>query len=478
MILQRFYDDNLAQASYLVACEKTKKAAVVDPTIDVAVYTRAATDAKLTITHVLETHVHADFLSGGAALAAESGAELCVSAEGDEKWGYDFSSVPRARKLRDGDEISLGGVTLRVLHTPGHTPEHVSFLVVDSARGDAAAGAFTGDFIFVGDVGRPDLLEKAVGAEGTMRESASALYRSLQTFLRTQPDHLQIWPGHGAGSACGKALGAMPSSTLGYEKLFNWGLTAKSENAFIAEVLKDQPPPPRYFASMKKRNRLAEVVRMSAEPSELPADSVTAALGGGATIVDTRAAESFAAAHIPGTINIPFNKSFLNWSGSLIDPARDIIVIAEDTANANTIARELSKIGLGPIRGWFGPRVIDQWKASGSPLETISQITVREVHDNPNTGPTIIDVRAPYEWAEGHIPGAIHIPLAELPGKAAELAAAGTAVAVHCKGGGRSAIAASILRARGVATVLNISDGFDAWTAAGFPATRGGSSQR
>ena len=469
MILQRFYDENLAQASYLVACEKTKKAAVVAPTSDVAVYTRAASEAKLTSTHVLEPPVHADFLSGGASLVAETGAELCLSAEGDDKWGYDFAGIPNAHKLRDGDEISLGSVTIRVLHTPGHTPEHVSFLVVDSTRGDAPAGAFTGDFIFVGDVGRPDLLERAVGAEGTMKAGASALYGSLQKFVRAQPDHLQIWPGHGAGSACGKALGSMPSSTLGYEKLFNWGLTTKSEDAFVTEVLKDQPPPPRYFAEMKKRNRLAEVVRMPAGLSELPGDSITTVLSGGATVVDTRPAKSFATAHIPGTINIPFNKSFVNWSGALIDPARDIIVIAESSVNANEITRELSKIGLGRVRGWLAAAVIDRWKASGSALETIAQVSVREVHDNPNTGTTIIDVRAPYEWAEGHIPGAIHIPLAELPEKAAELAAAGKPVAVHCKGGGRSSIAASILRAKGVASVSNISEGFDGWKAAEFP---------
>ena len=469
MILTRFYDDNLAQASFLVACEKTKKAAIIDPNVDIETYTRAAAAQKLTITHVLETHVHADFLSGGATLAADTGAELCVSAEGDPKWGYDFSGLPKARKLHDGDVISLGTVSLRALHTPGHTPEHLTFVVSDTTRGDAPAGAFTGDFIFVGDVGRPDLLEKAAGAEGTMRAGAALLYKTLQKFVATQPDHLQLWPGHGAGSACGKALGAMPSTTLGYEKLFNWAFQTKSEDAFVAAVLKDQPPPPRYFAEMKKRNRLGEIVRMPKAPAALPPDSVSTALSGGATIVDTRPATTYAAGHIPGTINIPFNKSFLNWTGALVDPSRDVILICENAEEAERIARELAKIGLGRIRGYFPSNVMDAWKKSGSPPETISQVSVREVHDHPDSGTTIIDVRAPYEWSEGHIPGAIHIPLAELPEKAAQLAEAGNPVAVHCKGGGRSSIAASILRAKGIASVSNISEGFDGWRQAGFP---------
>jgi hydroxyacylglutathione hydrolase len=471
MILKRFYDDNLAQASYLVACEKTKKAFVVDPTIESAIYTDAAAQQKLAITHVFETHVHADFLSGGAALAKESGAELCLSGEGDAKWGYDFNSAKSARKLHDGDEISFGTVRVRVLHTPGHTPEHLTFLVSDASRGDAPIGALTGDFIFVGDVGRPDLLELAVGAEGTMRESARTLYKSIRKFLASQPDHLQIWPGHGAGSACGKALGSMPSSTLGYEKLFNWALAEQSEEKFIEEVLKDQPPPPRYFAEMKKRNRLAEIPKRAVEIAALPADSAGAALKGGATILDTRPAKSFAAGHIPGTINVPFNKSFLNWSGALIDPARDLILIAADAADANHIARELAKIGMTRITGWLGADALEKWKKSGANLETIPQISVRELGETSTTRPTVLDVRAPYEWSEGHIPGAIHIPLAELPAKAAELAAAGNPVAVHCKGGGRSSIAASVLRANGVA-VSNVTEGFDGWAAAGLPVLR------
>ena len=472
MILERFYDDNLAQAAYLIGCEKGRGAMVVDPTIDIGIYINAAARRKLRITHVLETHVHADFLSGGASLAKETGAELCLSGEGDAKWGYDFTSVKSARKLRDGDEISLGSVTARAIHTPGHTPEHLTFLVRDSSRGDAPVGACTGDFIFVGDVGRPDLLEKAAGAEGTMRQAAALLHSSLRKFAAAQPDHLQIWPGHGAGSACGKALGAMPSSTLGYEKLFNWAFAMSSEDAFIAEVLKDQPPPPRYFAKMKKRNRLAEPVAIGTTPAKLPHDSIGAALGGGTAVVDTRSADEFGAGHIPGTINIPWNKSFVNWAGSLIEDGRRLVLIAEDESVAEQIARDLSKIGLSDISGWVDAGAIGSWRAAGRKLETISKIGVTEAHQKSGNGTTIVDVRAPYEWSEGHIAGAVLIPLAQLPEKAAELAAAGAPVAVHCQGGSRSAIAASILRARGVASVSNMSEGFAGWAASGLPVSR------
>jgi hydroxyacylglutathione hydrolase len=473
MILQRFYDDNLAQASYLLGCEKSKRAVIVDPTIEVERYLTAAADRKLTITNILETHVHADYVSGGAALAAENGAELGLSAEGDPQWGYDFDSARTARKLRDGDEISLGSVSIRVLHTPGHTPEHLTFLVSDASRGSAPVGAFTGDFIFVGDVGRPDLLERAAGAEGTMRDSARTLYKSIRAFIASQPDHLQLWPGHGAGSACGKALGSMPSSTLGYEKLFNWALSDRTEEDFIREVLKDQPPVPRYFAEMKKRNRLAVPAEMPGEAAELSFDAIATGVRGGATVIDTRAADAFAAGHIPGTINIPFNKSFLNWSGSLVDGKADLLLIAGNADDAMRIVADLAKIGLTRVRGWLPSPAIAEWTKTGQKLETIRQIGVSDLHDSPDDTPIVVDVRAPYEWSEGHIPGATHIPLAELPERAAELAAAGKPIAVHCKGGGRSSIAASILRAKGVPAVSNVSGGFDGWKNAGFPVAKG-----
>jgi hydroxyacylglutathione hydrolase len=237
-------------------------------------------------------------------------------------------------------------------------------------------------------------------------------------------------------------------------------------------VLKDQPPPPRYFAEMKKRNRMAVPPESQTDPAELPADSLAVALRGGATVLDTRPATSYASGHIPGTINIPFNKSFLNWTGSLVDHKQDLVVIANDAAESKRIARELWKIGLTKIRGWTKESATGVWEKNGGKLETISQLGVRDLHDESAPKPTIVDVRAPYEWSEGHIPGAIHIPLAQLPEKAAELAAAGNPIAVHCAGGGRSSIAASILKARGLSSVSNVTEGFSGWADAGFPVTK------
>src|SRR3954468_16121147 len=213
MLFKRFYDDNLAQASFLIGCERAREAVVVDPNVDVAQYVRAAGAERLRIAHVTETHIHADFVSGARALATAAGATLHLSGEGSGQWGYSTDALASAHALADGDDISFGSVRLRASHTPGHTPEHLSFFVSDLARGENPVGALTGDFIFVGDVGRPDLLERAVGAEGSMEASAGSLYDSIQKFLR-QPDHLQIWPGHGAGSVCGRSLGSMPQSTL------------------------------------------------------------------------------------------------------------------------------------------------------------------------------------------------------------------------------------------------------------------------
>src|SRR6202795_918564 len=221
MFFKRFYDENLAQASYMIVCEKMREAIVIDPNLDVSQYTRAAGAQRARIAHVTETHIHADFVSGARALAEATGAELHLSAEGGKQWGYAGGAMKAATPLQDGSEIVVGRIRLRAAHTPGHTPEHLTFFVSDLERGEDPVGALTGDFVFVGDVGRPDLLERAAGAVGSMQRSAAELYESVNKF-RDHPAHLQIWPGHGSGSACGKSLGSMPQSTLGYEMLFNW----------------------------------------------------------------------------------------------------------------------------------------------------------------------------------------------------------------------------------------------------------------
>jgi hydroxyacylglutathione hydrolase len=469
MIFRRFYDENLAQASYMIACERTREAIVVDPTTDAAQYTRAAGAERLRIAHVTETHIHADFLSGAHALSRSAGATLHLSGEGRGEWGYSDDALKDSNALQDGSEIEIGRIRVRAAHTPGHTPEHLTFFVSDLERGPAPVGALTGDFVFVGDVGRPDLLERAGGVKGSMQQSARALFQSLKG-LKTEPDHLQIWPGHGAGSACGKSLGAMPQSTLGYEKLFNWAFADMTENEFVAKVLQDQPIPPRYFAAMKRANRTGAQQSGTLEPEYLGIEDLEAALKNGAPVIDSRSAKRFAAAHVPGTLNIPLGKSFLNWSGALVPEDRDfyIVVDAESDDAVKLILRDLCKIGLTRARGIFRIDVLDGWRAGHGELERVPQVDaqgLRRLADEHAV--QVVDVRSPEEWKRGHLPGAIHIPLAALPERLSDLDPSARIV-LQCQGGGRSSIATSFLQARGFSKVSNLPGGFDEWMAKGF----------
>jgi hydroxyacylglutathione hydrolase len=467
MLFKRFYDDNLAQASYLVACEQTHEGIVVDPNIDIGQYTRAASAERIRITHVTETHIHADFVSGARALADATGAKLHLSSEGGKEWGYTSDALAHANPLRDGSEISFGTVRLHVAHTPGHTPEHLAFFVSDLDRGQEPVGALTGDFIFVGDVGRPDLLERAAGARGSMERSAAELHRSIRQFL-TQPDHLQIWPGHGAGSVCGKSLGSMPQSTLGYEKLFNWALSETSEREFVRRVLEDQPVPPRYFAAMKKINRVGAAPADQFAPRELELAGLDAALENGAAIVDTRSEVSFASGHVPGTLNIPRNKSFLNWLGALVSEDAELYLItgADGEGALELLFSDLSKIGFSSPRGYFRSNVVDEWKSRHGELEKVRQLDAAQVK-KAGGNLQIVDVRGPDEWRRGHLPGAIHIPLASLPDRLSELDAS-SPIVFQCKGGGRSAIATSFLQSHGIANATNMIGGYESWVKHGF----------
>jgi hydroxyacylglutathione hydrolase len=391
---------------------------------------------------------------------------LLLSDEGGEKWRYAFAASANARLLHDGDVITVGNIRLDVLRTPGHTPEHISFIITDGAATDRPMGALTGDFIFVGDVGRPDLLERAAKMKGTMEDSARSLFASVQRF-KQYPDYLQLWPGHGAGSACGKSLGAVPSTTLGYEKIANWALAIDDEGEFVAKVLAGQPEPPKYFAEMKRINRDGpRSLGGFSHPPRLDADKLTALLDAGALVVDTRPAKVFAARHVPGTINIPLNKSFTTWAGSLIPFDRDfyLIVSDDDGRVVDEATRDLAMIGLDGVAGYT---VADA--AVQGEVETSKQISGNDLAERMQTGGVqVIDVRAATEFDAGHLPGVTHIPLGSLPDRLKELSP-DMPIVVHCQGGSRSAIAASILKANGFDDVANLTGGYSEWEKNGLP---------
>ena len=464
MFLTRFFEPTLAQTSYLIGCADAGEAIVIDPNRDVERYMAAAKAEGARITYVTETHIHADFVSGTRELAARAGATMLLSDEGDADWKYVFAIEASARRVRGGDRIDVGSVRLEVLHTPGHTPEHLSFLVMDRAAAEEPMGAATGDFIFVGDVGRPDLLERAAHVAGTMEAGAHALYRSLQAFS-SKPDWLQIWPGHGAGSACGKGISAIPQSTLGYEKRFNWAFRAASEDAFVRGVLSGQPDPPKYFARMKQINKNGPpVLGRWPAPPPIRAEELVGLLAAGEPIIDTRRADEFALGHVPGTVNIPLNGSFTNWAGWLLPYDRDLTLIVSSQGGLDAVVRDLALIGMDRIRGYLGVEAIDAWSGAGSPLGTIARIGVEDLAQSlTHRGVTLVDVRNDGEWTGvGHIDGAIHVPLGHLPDRLAEIPR-DRPVVVQCQGGGRSAIGASLLRARGYPTVINFSPGISGW---------------
>ena len=474
MLLKRFYDAKLAQASYLVGCAETGEALVIDPNRDADQYVAAAAGERLRITHVTETHIHADFVSGSRELAARTGARLLLSAEGGRDWQYAFADDDGAVLLRDGDVFMVGNIRIEALHTPGHTPEHLSFLVTDTAATELPMGVFTGDFVFVGDVGRPDLLERAAKVANTMDASARQLYAALQRF-KSLPDHVQIWPGHGAGSACGKSLGAVPQSTLGYERLVNWGLAATSEEAFVQEVLSGQPEPPPYFAEMKRINREGpRVLGAIARPRAMRPAELAALIDRGVVVADTRSTDAFAAGHVPGTINLPLNKSFTTWAGWFLPYDADFYLLTTDGGRAlDEAVRDLAMIGLDRVAGWFSTDAVAGWAAAGRTLETIRQMRPAELAaELANGQATVLDVRAAEEWEDGHLPDVPNIPLGQLPARIGDVPA-GRPLVLHCQGGSRSAIAASILQSRGIKDVVNLAGGFGAWSAEGFAVERG-----
>ena len=469
MIVKRFFEPLIAQNSYLIGCAHAGEALVIDANRDVDAYIAAAAADHLRITHVTETHIHADYLSGSRELARRTGAELLLSDEGDADWKYAFAS--EGRLIRGGATITIGNVKVAVEHTPGHTPEHLTFLITDGAVADAPIAAATGDFIFVGDVGRPDLLERAANIKGTMEAGARTLYRSLSAF-KQHDDWLQIWPGHGAGSSCGKGISAIPHSTLGYERRFNWALKVKSEDAFVAEVLAGQPDPPKYFGTMKRLNKEGpSSLGGFREPPRIADGELQAALARGAFVVDARPAGDYAARFVPGTINLPLNTSFVTWAGWLIPYDTDIYLVVPDGGETRLreVVRALALIGLDRVAGYFTASAVT--RLIDGAVSSIRQIEPRELSAmRGDHAPVVIDVRNDNEWRAGHVPAAVHIPLGRLTERLAELPQ-GQPLVMQCGAGARSAIAASVLTRAGVPDVSNLVGGYNAWVDAGLPTT-------
>lgn len=458
MFFQHVYDKSLAQGSYFIGCQKTGESIVIDPQRDVDVYLDIAKQNNLRITHIAETHIHADFLCGSRELAAVSGATMYLSDEGGPDWQYQFPH----QGLKDGDTIKVGNLTLKVMHTPGHTPESISFLLTDHPATDQPVMIFTGDFVFVGDIGRPDLLEKAAGLIGTKETGARQMFQSLKKFAAL-PEYVQVWSAHGAGSACGKALGAVHSSTVGYEKIRNWAFQyGADEKGFTSYLLADQPEPPKYFAMMKHLNKANRplLVEIPRHP-KLSKQDFLKAHSNGLKIIDARDKTDFAKGFIPGSLNIPGNNSFSTWAGWLLNYQEQFMLVCDDN-KVEDLTRKLMRIGLDNIYGY-----ITDVNELGIELQTADIISLEEFKANLDSENTeLIDVRGATEFGGGHINGAENIFVGTLQDNLEKMSK-NKHVIIYCQSGDRSAIAYSILARNGFKSVKNFSGGMKEWLFAG-----------
>ena len=460
MFFQHIYDKSLAQASYLIGCQKTGESIVIDPKRDVDTYLELAKQNGLRITHITETHIHADFLSGSRELAVLTGATLHLSDEGGPVWQYEFDH----KGLKNGDIIAVGNLDLEVIHTPGHTPESISFLLTDKPASSEPIMVFTGDFVFVGDVGRPDLLEKVAGMTGTQEAGARQMYQSLQKF-RDLPDFVQVWPGHGAGSACGKALGAVPSTTVGYEKIRNWAFQYEDDpEGFVNYLLADQPEPPRYFAMMKKLNKVDRpLLTQVPTHKKLSAEEVRAALDKGIKLIDTRNKTAFAEGFVPGSINIQGNNAFATWMGWFVSYQEPFMLVADD-AQIEDLTRKLMRIGLDNIYG-----VVDEVSTLGMELQKadIIDIDTFETYLNHNDV-QVVDLRGASEYNSGHVDGAENVFVGTLPQNLDKISK-DKPVVVYCQGGDRATIGYSLLIGKGFDNIRNYSASMNEWVSKGNP---------
>lgn len=464
MYFKQIFEEKLAQYAYLIGCQQTKEAIIIDPMRDIDRYYDLAQKERLTIVAAADTHIHADYLTGLREFA-EDGVKVLASDEGGKDWKYEWlqGSDYNYGLLKDGDTFNIGNIHFEAQFTPGHTPEHLSYLLTDGAAADKPMGILSGDFVFVGDVGRPDLLESAAGQEGVMESSAQELYQSIEKF-KSMPEYLQLWPGHGAGSACGKALGAVPESTVGYELRFNPSIQASdSEQHFVDYILDGQPEPPLYFARMKRDNRRGpKVLGKLPQPEQMEAEAIASlAKEEGNAVLDTRDKMEFMRAHIKGSLLSPFNKQFNTIAGSYIKEDETIYLII-DEEKVEEAVRDLIRIGLDHIDGYITPEALQayhQKTGEWTSIETIDfEKTAELLKDDENQ---VLDVRKVTEYSEGHIAGAEHIAHTRLAAHIHELNKDKTWL-VHCKSGGRASVASAMLEREGY-KVKYVKDKIEKW---------------
>jgi hydroxyacylglutathione hydrolase len=451
MYFRQFYLGCLAHASYLIGADG--EAAVVDPQRDIDIYIEDAKSQGLTIKHVIETHCHADFVSGHHELAAATGAKIYFGARITAK----FPFVP----AHDGDEIVMGSVTLRFLETPGHTPESVSILVFDRKRSASVPDAvLTGDAMFIGDVGRPDLL----GSRMPAAELAGMLYDSLHDKLLALPDSVKVYPAHGAGSMCGRNISSQTSSTIGEQRQFNYALQPMPREDFVKMMTTDLPEAPSYFSRDAQINLEGPALRDQVPPAiAFSPEAVQKMQRGGHLVVDTRPSSQYGTGHIRGSLNIGLGGQFASWAGSLIKPEIPLVIITEDAEHVSEAQTRLSRVGLDRVSGYLKDGVL-AWHEAGLPLATMEQISVEELQHriDEESVDMIIDVRRPAEWNTGHIEQAISMPLNHLAESALSLDR-DAKVAVLCAGGYRSSMASSVLEQMGFRNVSNVAGGMTAW---------------
>src|SRR6266511_5432710 len=459
MIFPQIVNEETGCLSYLIGCAQAGRAAVVDPARDrVDEYVALARRKGLVITDIFETHVHADHVSGNQALAGKCGARIRIHPAAEAAYPH--------TPVEDGNEVSIGAVSLKILHTPGHTPDSISLLVTDLSRGGEPWFVLTGDTLFVGDVGRPDF-----GGE----MAAANLYRSLTERLLVLPDSVEVYPAHGAGSSCGRAMSSKTASTIGFERRFNPALQAPDVDTFVRRLMTGLPPKPPNFDRIIARNR-AQALPMSGDPRPLTADQAREAIAKGACVLDVRSPEEYGQGHVPDAINVWIESpQFSSRVGWFVPADAPVLLVAASPTDLTRAVQGMSRIGFDAVAGhvqWG----MTEWRSHGFPVATVPQILVHGLASTRKERPdlVVIDVREPFEWDEGHIDGAVHLPMGEAVRRMAEVSAA-RAMAVLCAGGVRSSTVISALSREGITGWYNVIGGMTAWQKGGYPTVKSGS---